>query len=207
MTAVPLGVLLAGGASTRMGGWPKGFLRLAPDRRVLDGPLAALEGVTDDVVVATRDGHLGSFAALGLVEFHDERPESGALAALCTALRLGTFRRTWGVVTCPWDMPFVTAPLLQALLDRLAAGDADAVVPWHRDGPEPLCAAWSPSAARDACEALLDAGERSARALLDRLRVARIDDAALRAFGDPATLFLNVNTADDLAAAAARLAP
>jgi molybdopterin-guanine dinucleotide biosynthesis protein A len=190
-----------------MGGWPKGFLRLSPDRRVLDGPLAALAAVTDDVVVATKPGQLGDFAALGVVEFMDERHETGALAALSTALRLGTYRRTWAVVTCPWDLPFVTAPLLQALLDRLAGGDVDAVAPWHDGHPEPLCAAWAPQAASAACEALLDAGERSARALLDRLRVARLDDAALRALGDPATLFLNVNTADDLAAAAARLAP
>lgn len=203
--AFTLGVLLAGGAASRMGGWPKGLLPLAPGRRVLDGPLDALRAVAGTTVIATN-ARLAPVLDLGHEVVLDETPGLGALGALHTALLHGVERLALTVVTCPWDLPFVTAALLQAMVSVLEAGDADAVVPFHGGEPEPLCAAWRPHVALDRCEALLASGERSARALLEGLQVVRFDEAAIRAVGDPATLFLNVNTARDLEAAAGRLA-
>ncbi len=101
------------------------------------------------------------------------------------------------VVCVAWDMPFVTAPLLRALAVGLA--EADACLP-ESGGPrglEPLCAAYGPGAG-PAIAAALAAGDRRAVGFHDRIKVGILSSERVRTFGDPAALFFNVNTADDL---------
>jgi molybdopterin-guanine dinucleotide biosynthesis protein A len=74
------------------------------------------------------------------------------------------------VLAVAWDMPFVPVGLLRALRD--AGGPWDAVVPESdsRRGLEPLCAYYGP---------------------------ARVPATDVAAFGDPALLFMNVNTPEE----------
>jgi len=97
-------------------------------------------------------------------------------------------------------MPFVPAGLLTALLPRLA--EADAVVPESdsRRGLEPLCAAYGP-ACGPAIRAAIARGDSRAVGFHADVRVARLPREAVLQYGDPAVLFFNVNTPDDLARA------
>jgi molybdenum cofactor guanylyltransferase len=187
----PCGVLLAGGASTRFNGEPKG---LAPfgGRRLADFALASLTASSDEVMVACNDPRAARwFPAHQIVA--DSVRGLGALGALRTALQAANGR---DVVVCAWDMPMVGS----ALLRRVAAVVRDGAmccVPMHGDQLEPLCAAYS-ARCLPIIEQMLERGDRAAR---DLLKVA--GGQALK-FGPEADAdllvrrFFNVNTPDDL---------
>jgi molybdopterin-guanine dinucleotide biosynthesis protein A len=126
----------------------------------------------------------------------DARPGQGSLGGLYTAVIAGPAP----VVCVAWDMPFVSAPLLRALAVGLEGHDA--LLPWspRRYGVEPMCAAYGPGC-RDAIAASLDDGDLRAVAFHPRISLGILPLSELRRFGEPERLFLNVNTADDLARA------
>ena len=97
-------------------------------------------------------------------------------------------------------MPFVTAALVRTLAAGLA--DADVAIPASdgRRGLEPFCAAYGP-ACGPAIARSVAAGDLRAIGFHQAVRVRIIPLDAVRALGDPAELFFNVNTADELAAA------
>jgi molybdopterin-guanine dinucleotide biosynthesis protein A len=97
-------------------------------------------------------------------------------------------------------MPFVSPALVRRLADGLSG--VDAVVPQSdgRRSLEPLCAGYGP-ACRDAIATSLDAGDLRAIAFHGRIRVDILSLTEVARCGDPAALFFNVNTADDLARA------
>ncbi len=190
------GVLLAGGASTRFDRQPKGLQPLG-GARVADYPLRALRTVCDEVVVAANAPDAGEwFPAHRVVR--DIVPGVGALSALQTAMVAGHGRT---VVVCAWDMPFVNAELLEALVTAVESG-SECCVPLHDDGRlEPLCAAYAAECA-DAATWLLDAGERAAHALADAVGGTRWPVNDLSADRDGQRTFFNVNTPADLTRAA-----
>lgn len=129
----------------------------------------------------------------GLRVVADIRPGGGALSGIYTAVVAAPAP----VVCAAWDMPFVTAPLLRALADGVS--EVDALLP-ESGGPrgvEPLCAAYGP-ACGPAIAAALDAGDRRAIGFHDRIKVGILPASRVWTFGDPAVLFFNVNTPDDL---------
>lgn len=129
---------------------------------------------------------------------HDERPGLGPLAGIAAGLEGAEGRPA---IVLAWDMPFVPGELLRRLRERAAASTGvDAVVPMHGTTPEPLCAWYAPTA-RAQCRALLERGERRARALAASLsRVEWLDEAALGGLGDIAHAFTSVDTPERLAA-------
>jgi molybdopterin-guanine dinucleotide biosynthesis protein A len=126
----------------------------------------------------------------------DIRPGLGSLGGIYTAV----VETPAPVVCVAWDMPFVSAPLVRALADGLGSHDAMLAESDGRRGVEPLCAAYGP-ACRDAIAATLDAGDLRAIGFHPRISVGILPLSEVRRFGDPALLFFNVNTADDLARA------
>jgi len=93
-------------------------------------------------------------------------------------------------------MPFVPSGLLRALRD--AGAGADAVVPESdsRRGLEPLSAYYGPACAA-AIERRVASGDRRVIAFYDDVHLARIPAAEVARFGDPALLFMNVNTPEE----------
>ena len=191
------GVLLAGGTSSRFGS-PKGLASFA-GQRLCDRPLSALLAVCDEVFVAANDPHAaGWFPGLRVVrDVHDFGGGLSALATACTAASQAT------VLVCAWDMPFVTAALLEQLATEVDAG-RKSCVPMHADSSlEPLCAAYDKRSSMRAIEDILVLGDdRSAHTLHDVLGSDgwRIDTHLAAA--DAARIFSNVNTVDDLERAA-----
>lgn len=186
------GVLLAGGASTRFGGSPKGLAPLG-GQRVADFPLAALTRVCETVVIASNDSDASRwFPAHRVVA--DREAGRGALGALETALRIADGRPA---VVCAWDMPCVTSDLLDALAVEVEAGAACAV-PQHSDGRfEPLCAVYG-ARCLPIVEALLARGVRAAHAVVAE---SQGHGWPIAPAPDGFSPFFNINTRDDLALA------
>lgn len=186
------GAILAGGGATRYGGRPKGLERVG-GVRILDRLATAfVEALgAPPLLVANDPAAPGWRPDLAVVP--DLRPGAGALGGLLTAVAAGP-----GPVVCAaWDMPFVSPALLRLLAAGVA--DADAVLPASggRRGVEPMCAAYGP-ACRPAIEAAIAAGDLRAIAFHSAIRASILPADAVAACGDPAVLFFNVNTQDDL---------
>lgn len=193
MTAVGActGVILAGGQARRYGGAPKGLERVG-GHRMIDRVARALAAVTDDLLLVANDPEAGSWLP-GVPVATDVRPGNGSLGGIHAALN----HARQPVLVVAWDMPFVPAALLAAL--RGLGRGADVAVPESSStrGVEPLCAYYDP-ACIGPIERRLDAGDRSVVGFYDDVRVARLPDAQVRRFGDPALMFLNVNSPDEL---------
>jgi len=119
---------------------------------------------------------------------------AGALGGIHAALAAASGAP---VLCVAWDLPFVTEPLLSALLDGLAGVDACVPESGGPRGLEPLCAAYGP-ACRAAIEGRIARGDLRAVAFHDDVRLGTLPLARVRAFGDPARLFFNVNTPEDV---------
>lgn len=128
----------------------------------------------------------------------DVRSERGSLVGIHTALTYAVGRDDLLVVA--WDMPFVSAELLRLVCDG-ARRSRFAAVPDGPSGLEPMCAVYKPDALPFVIDAL-DAGDLRLTNLVGRLpSYERISLATIADVGDPARLFFNVNTADDLVTA------
>ena len=190
--------MLAGGAASRFGGAPKGLERVG-GLRIVDRVAAALTEATGAPPLLVANAPDAAQWLPGARLAADLRPGMGSLggihAAVCAAPA--------PVVCVAWDMPFVPAALLRALAAGLA--EADVVVPASggRRGVEPLCAAYGP-ACRAAIEARMEAGDLRAIGFHPLVRVAVLSLEEVRGYGDPETLFFNVNTAGELAEAEER---
>ena len=184
------GVILAGGRATRYGGLPKG-LETVSGVRIIDRVRSALEPVVDQLLlIANDDASVGWLP--GVRCERDVLPDVGSVAGIHAALA----HAGGPVLVVAWDMPFVPTGLLAAL--REAGREADAAVPESdsRRGLEPLCAFYGPACIA-AIERRIAAGDRRVIAFYDDVRVARVSVRDVAKFGDPALLFMNVNTPEE----------
>ena len=188
------GVILAGGAASRYGGRPKGLERVG-GRRVIDRVAEALREAADSLLLIANDPAAGSWLP-DIPIAADVRTNCGSLGGIhATIVRAGK-----PVLVVAWDMPFVPAALLRALRDAGARADAALPESGSRRGVEPLCAYYSTTCV-PAIERRLDANDMRVISFFEDVRVERVSEQDVRRFGDPAVLFMNVNTPDDLALA------
>ena len=187
--------MLAGGGATRFGGRPKG-LEVIGGERILDRLVSVFERALGSAPLLVANAPDASGWRPDLRVVPDVRSGLGSLGGIYTAV----LEAPAPVVCIAWDMPFVTAELVQALAAGLEEYDAFLPESDSRRGVEPLCAGYAPACA-DAIAASLDAGDLRAIGFHRSIRVGRLPLEAVRRLGDPARLFFNVNTADDLAKA------
>ena len=186
------GAILAGGEARRMAGIPKGLLQVG-GLRILDRLVAAfVEGMGSLPLLVANAPDAGSWRG-DLRVVADRNPGGGTLAGLHTAV----LEAPAPVVAVAWDMPFVTPGLIAALGAGLGAADVVIPASGGRRGVEPLCAGYGP-ATGPAMAAALERGDLRAIAFHEAVRVRVVPEVELRAFGDPARMFFNVNTPDDL---------
>lgn len=186
------GIVLAGGASRRMGR-DKAALSL-PDgptlaRRAADR-LAAVRPEITEVAVADR----GRGLIPGLPSLPDG-PGAGPAAGLLGAARAYPGRP---LLALACDLPGVPAALLAAL--AAFQGDCDWAAPRLAPGrAEPLCALYSP-AALAVLERRVAGGRLDLQGLAEEeLRVRWLESEELAAFGRVEEVFFNLNTPEDLA--------
>jgi molybdopterin-guanine dinucleotide biosynthesis protein A len=189
-----VGAIVAGGASSRFGGAPKG-LRTVGGQRIIDRVGNALRAVTSELILLSNADDAERWLP-GVAVVRDERPERGSLVGLYTAL---TYTSS-PILVVAWDMPFVNSELLELIVSR-SVREPFATVPTGAEGPEPFCAAYAPACV-PFVEAALNAGDLRMSSMLRRLpSVTLIPANDLASIGDPARLFFNVNTPHDLAVA------
>ena len=186
------GVVQAGGRSTRMGGEPKALLEVG-GRRIVERVVAAVAPVVDDVLIVTNTPE--RYAFLGLPMVGDVFPDHGSLGGIYSGLSAAAGDAAF-TVAC--DMPFLRPDVIRLVVDRL--GDADVVIPRVGDQLETMHAAYT-----KACLAPMETCLRARRlkivGFFDQVRVREIPEADVRALADPAIVFMNVNTPDELARA------
>jgi molybdopterin-guanine dinucleotide biosynthesis protein A len=190
------GAVLAGGANTRFGGAPKGLAEVG-GRRIVDRALDAVRTAADECFLITNDLAVGR-AVDDAVVFGDLRSERGSLVGLHSAL--------WycreAVLVVAWDMPFVSTALLCRLRDQGESARAPALAIGTR-GLEPFCA-YYPRQTLAIVEWQLERGDLRLSSFLAALPSSAVlspNDVAT--LGAPELLFMNVNSAADLAAARA----
>lgn len=190
-----LGAIIAGGMSTRFGS-PKALARIA-GARVVDRVAAALRRALghDDIIAIVNDDELA--AAIGLPHAPDIHAGFGAVGGLHAALVLARAQGRAGVIATGCDMPFISESLVRTILHERESHDA--VLP-ESEGPrgvEPLCA-WYGIGCIGALEDALRRGDARMIGFHADVDVHRIPLDIVRTFGDPAVLFMNLNTPADL---------
>lgn len=185
--------MLAGGGSRRLGGALKG-LEVVGESRIVDRVASALRAATRELLVASNNPDASRWLA-GVAVVADTHRGAGGLAGVEAALNRGQ-----DALVVAWDMPFVTGPLLQLIVENAQSHDADVALP-ASDSPhgfEPFCAFYA-ARVRERLGAFLDGGGGAARDFLRRLaRVHVISATEVERVGDGRQLFFSVNTPDDL---------
>ncbi|QTN36666.1 molybdenum cofactor guanylyltransferase MobA [Cognatishimia activa] len=195
----PLGVILAGGRATRMGGGDKGRLMLG-DQSLLDLVIARLTPQVSGIAL-NANGDANRFADTGLPVLPDSLaghpgPLAGVLAGLDWAARQGAD----SIVSVAADTPFFPEDLVGKL--RAASGSMPLALAASRDDDgklwrQPTFGLW-PVALREELRQALTDGLRKVVLWTDA------HDAVTAEFPstdfDP---FFNVNTPEDLEAARA----
>ncbi|HTK91100.1 MAG TPA: molybdenum cofactor guanylyltransferase [Verrucomicrobiae bacterium] len=183
------GVIQAGGRSTRMGGDPKALMELG-GRPIVARVLDVVRQVTERVLLVTNTPDL--YAFLGLPMVPDVFPEGGSLGGIYSGLRAAPGDAAF-TVAC--DMPFLSAPVARLVVAR--AGEADVVAPRIGAQWETLHACYG-KACLGPMERRLREGQLRITGFFDEVRVLAITEAEVVAVGDPARVFMNVNTPDEL---------
>lgn len=193
MPPVLFGLVLAGGASTRM---KRDKAALAyhgkPQVRWAYELLSEFCAAT---FVSLRPDQRDEPTRATLPQIVDRQPGIGPIAGIAAALAEHP-KAAWLVVAC--DLPFITAPTLENLV---AQRDPQRVATAYRSNhdslPEPLCAIWEP-AAREPLQACIATGKQCPRKFLINSNALLLDLPNARALD-------NVNTADEFSAAQAQL--
>ncbi|WP_439526755.1 molybdenum cofactor guanylyltransferase MobA [Roseovarius mucosus] len=206
----PLGVILAGGQATRMGGGDKGLLAL--DERPILAHVIDRLGPQVGAMALNANGEPARFAAFGLPVLPDSIPGfAGPLVGVLAGLDWAAGQGADSIVTVAADTPFFPTDLV-AHLTGVAEGMTHPLVlaATPRGDTEtksmsgsglirhPTFGLWPTALRHDLRAALLD-GLRKVVLWTDKHdgREAVFDDAL-----DP---FFNVNTPEDLDAARRRL--
>lgn len=190
-----LGAVIAGGRSVRFGS-PKPLATVG-GARLVDRAVRALEACADAVVAIVNDRALAE--AIGLPWRPDVLHDAGSLAGIHAALLWARERDCDGILALAADMPLVPPALLRRLCE-LGIDGWDVALP-ESEGPrgvEPLCAFYGTRCIA-AIEAAAARGDARMIGFHGDVRVCRVPLAEVRFHGDPAHLFLNINTPEEQA--------
>lgn len=188
--APPLyGLVLAGGASQRMG-QDKATLSFHGKPQLL-WAYELLDQVCERSFVSVRPDQRDEPTRASLPQIVDRQPGIGPIAGISAALDAQP-NVAWLVVAC--DLPFLSPSTLEHLIKhRDAARIATAYRSTHDQLPEPLCAIWEPGS-RETVNAWIANSKQCPRKLLINSNTALLDQPDARALD-------NINTPQERSAA------
>jgi molybdopterin-guanine dinucleotide biosynthesis protein A len=198
----PIGLLLAGGQSRRMGGGDK-TLRLIGGISLLDRAIARLRPQVEALVL-NANGDPARFAGFGLPVVADSVPDfagplAGALAGLDWAA--AHYPDCAFVVSVATDAPFFPRDLVARLIEGLDEGHADLACAASGGREHPVFGLWPVRLRDELRRAVVEEGVRKVDRWTGRYKLATVS------FADrPIDPFFNANRPEDLAAAAALIA-
>jgi len=175
-----------------MGGRPKALMELG-GRRIIERVIAVMDDVIDDLLIVTNTPDL--YAFLGLPMVPDVYPDGGSLGGIYTGLKAASGD---AIFTVACDMPFLRREVVRLVVER--ASLADVVIPLVGHQYETLHAAYQKTCLPAMEERLLK-GQLKIVGFFDQVRVVAIEEAEVAPYGDPAVIFMNVNTPEELARA------
>ena len=184
--------VLAGGGATRFGGRPKGLEQVGGER-ILDRLVRIMTTTVGQPPLLVANAPEAAQWRPDLEVRSDALPGAGSLGGIYTAVISGG----GPVLVTGWDMPFLAASLLSALIRGWSQYDAFLPESGGRRGVEPLCAVYGPACA-DPIRARIQQGDLRAVAFHDAVRIGILPLEAVKQHGNPEEMFFNVNTADDL---------
>lgn len=188
--------ILAGGGASRFDGVHKGLEKVGGER-VVDRVIDAAKEATGEAPLLIANEPSAIEWCPDLTVLSDAVFDCGSLGGVYTALMAGD----GPVLVLAWDMPFLSAELLSALIEHL--GNHDACVPETAApgaGLEPLCAIYGTGCITPIRKQIVDEDLRLTE-IFGMVNSARLHLHEIERFGDPEKLFFNVNTAADLAKA------
>jgi molybdopterin-guanine dinucleotide biosynthesis protein A len=176
-----------------MGGFHKALL--AFDReKMIDRQIRLMKEICAEVIVVTNEPQ----TFLPLVDrsvriITDYLPNSGPLGGMHAALSLAKYSDVW-IVAC--DMPFLSPPAAELMLQRKKEQDFDAVIPvlagrWH-----PLHGIYDKRSVRILPE-MINKGDLHVRHFLTAIHCGLADDALFSRHGIDLRFVFNVNTPED----------
>jgi molybdopterin-guanine dinucleotide biosynthesis protein A len=192
-----IGLLLAGGRATRMGGGDK-CLRLLAGRPLLDHVLERLRPQLRRLLL-NANGDPERFAAYDLPVAPDSPPDfagplAGVLAGLEWAAREAPDCPL--LLSAPTDAPFLPRDLARQLWGRREAEGADIAMAASGGRTHPVVGLWPVALAPALRHALVEEGLRKVDIWTARYRVAVVDFPI-----GPVDPFFNANRPEDLAEA------
>ncbi len=191
----PLGVILAGGLATRMGGGDKGRLPLA-GRPLIEHVIDRLAPQVEKLAL-NANGDAARFSDLGLPVLADSiAGHPGPLAGVLAGMDWAAARGASHIVTAAADTPLFPADLVAVLVNAADADGKPIALAATKAGDklwrQPTFGLW-PVSLRDDLRAALTEGVRKVVIWTDR------HGTALAAYpDDPFDPFFNVNTPKDL---------
>ena len=183
------GVIQAGGKSTRMGGRPKALLELG-GRRIIERVVDAITVAVDDLLIVTNTPEVYAFLKLPMVA--DVYPDHGSLGGIYSGLKAAPGEAAF-TVAC--DMPFLHRDVVRLVVER--GGSGDVVIPRVGAQLETLHALYAKSCL-EAIETRLVAGRLKIVEFFERVSVVEIAEREVARYRDPAIVFMNVNTPEEL---------
>lgn len=182
-------IVLAGGRALRMGGEKP--LRRLRGKTLLEHATDLVSPLVDEVVISTGNRNLQAPPGTRAVPDAPGLAGKGPLAGILAGLEDANGEQC---LIVPCDLPNMQPALLKALL----AENADCAYVELSDGPEPLVAALRREPALQAVKQATQAGRYKVVPCWDSLSARVLDEAWAAAFGDPAKMFANLNTLEDL---------
>jgi molybdopterin-guanine dinucleotide biosynthesis protein A len=184
--------ILCGGRGRRMGGARKPLLRTGGET-ILARQLDVLTPLFAEVVLLADDA--APFARLGRRVLVDTEPGHGPLPAIAAALRALAPPALFVVAG---DMPYLAADAITLTVEHALAAGVDLATPWVRGYPEPLHACYRPTCL-PAMERAITAGRLAVVSFYSEVRVARVEEEALRRLHPDLGFLRDVNVPADLA--------
>jgi molybdenum cofactor guanylyltransferase len=195
----PVILVLAGGRATRMGGGDKA-LRPFGGSTLLDHALARLAGQGARNIVLNANGDPTRFARFGLPVLPDPvGGQPGPLAGVLAGMEwvLAQAPETADLVTVPTDSPFVPGDLVERLIQARDAAGAELACAASAGRAHPVVGLWPVRLAPLLRQALVDEQLHRVDRWTARFALAHVEFST-----EPFDPFFNVNTLEDLAAAA-----
>src|SRR3990170_3861475 len=185
------GIVLAGGKSKRMGMDKR--LIMFSGMNLLELSIKRLKAITEEVLVV-----IGEKENLDIEDARfvlDVKKNRGPMVGIFSGLK--EMKNLYGLVT-PLDTPLLTSEFLNYLKEN--AIGYDVTVPRWKRRIEPLIAVYSKNLLPIMKEWIIKEEDLAPHLFIQRLnfRVKFVEEEEISKFGNPETLFLNINTEEDL---------
>ncbi len=183
------GVILAGGASRRMGS-NKALLEV-DGNSIISRVYRTLAALFHEVIIVTNDPREYDFLPCRKVP--DIYANVGSIAGLHSALAHSDTPHTF-VTAC--DMPFLDPSIISCLCRLQLAEGFEATIPYSEGGQEPLHGVYS-AACKDIFDSAIQNDEKKVVDIIKKIKIRNVTYDEVQSFGGQSASFLNINTPEE----------